>query len=231
MYALTLPGFDGVKPVAGPLFARVSNDFWQLLQSQNVAHPVLIGHSLGGTLGIMLAEQHSERLGGVLAVDGMPIFPGMERQTPAQRAQAAMQIATMLASASTPAQFEMAERTYSLPYMVTSAGDVNAIAPLAARSDAAASGAWMAEDMQLDLRPNLHDITVPLLEVAPYDPAVDSRFAASAAAKQASYAGLLAGDPSAKVQIIEHSRHFIMYDQPAALDAAIRNFLNSPGVL
>ncbi len=89
IYALTLPGFDGTAPVQGPLFKTVSADFWAMLASHNIVMPIVVGHSLGGTLAIMLAEQHSDRIRGVIAVDGLPVFPGTENQSAAQRAAAA----------------------------------------------------------------------------------------------------------------------------------------------
>src|SRR5579872_486295 len=64
IYALTLPGFDGQPPISGPLFDTTTADFWRLLQSKNIVKPIVIGHSLGGTMGFMLATQHPELLGG-----------------------------------------------------------------------------------------------------------------------------------------------------------------------
>ena len=67
-------------------------------------------------------------------------------------------------------------------------------------------------------------IAVFAWKIAPFDPKLDpfgpAKFA-DAAAKQRYYESLFAGAPQAKVQVIQPSRHFIMYDQPAALDAAL----------
>jgi pimeloyl-ACP methyl ester carboxylesterase len=230
VYALTLPGFDGQPAVTGDLFGKVSSDFWNLLSSHRIAKPIVIGHSLGGTLGFMLAQQHSDRLGALIAVDGMPIFPGMQLVDATQRSAMAQRMASMMGAMKTPAQFEAAERTYSLPFMVSSPADVDAIAPLTARSDADATARWMQQDLTLDLRPNLSAIAIPVLELVPFDPKLDPNGPAklaSAAQKQAYYGSLLKGDPTAKVQVIEPSRHFIMYDQPDALHAAIVSFIEN----
>lgn len=225
VYALTLPGFDGRAPISGPLFKTFSTDFWAMLSAHSIRKPVLIGHSLGGTLAIMLAEEHSRRLGGVVAVDGLPILPGEDRMTPAQRAAAAKRIVAMIGGPSTPAQFEAVERSYVLPRLITSPADIAAVAPLIARSDPHATAAWMAEDMTTDLRPNLDAVTVPLLEIAPYDPRIQSTMFPNAKAVRSYYASLLAGDTTAQVETISPSRHFVMLDRPHALDAAITAFL------
>lgn len=213
IYALTLPGFDGQPAIRGPLFKTVSSDFWSLLRTREIDKPIVIGHSLGGTLGIMLAEQHSNRLRAVVAVDGMPVLPGMEKLTPAQREAAAQRFAAML-STQTPQQFEYAEKTYVLPTLMSSPADVAAVAPLVARSDPKAAGAWAAQDVSTDLRAQLGRIGVPLLEILPGSTLVPY------------YTSLLAGDTTAHVVPIENSRHFVMYDQPAALHAAIAQFLS-----
>jgi pimeloyl-ACP methyl ester carboxylesterase len=130
----------------------------------------------------------------------------------------------------TPAQFETAERTYSLPFMMTASTDIDAVAPLTARSDPAATAAWMQQDLTLDLRPNLSAIRIPVLEVAPFDPKLDPNGPANistATEKQAYYASLLQGAQTAKVQVIQPSRHFVMYDQPQALHAAIAAFIEN----
>lgn len=225
MYALTLPGFDGHPAIKTPLFQTVSADFWTLLQSESIVKPVVIGHSLGGTLAIMLAEQHPDKLGGVISVDGLPTFPGMDRMTADQRAQAAAQMTSAMAQASTPEQFAAMEKTYVLPNLMTSADDITVVAPLAARSDIAATAAWTAADIALDLRPQLTNVSTPLLVIAPYDAAFESKVLPDAAAKRAYYEALLANDPAANVQMIEPSRHFVMYDQPQKLHDAIAAFL------
>jgi pimeloyl-ACP methyl ester carboxylesterase len=225
IYALTLPGFDGHLAIKGPLFQTVSADFWTLLQNESIAKPVVIGHSLGGTLAIMLAEQHSDKLGGVVSVDGLPTFPGMDRMTADQKAQAVAQMTAAMASSSTPAQFAATEKNYVLPNLMTSPDDIAAVAPLTARSDPAATAAWMSEDLELDLRPQLTAVSTPLLVIAPYDAAFESRILPDAAAKRGYYEALLANDPAANVQMIEPSRHFIMYDQPKKLHDAIASFV------
>lgn len=222
VYALTLPGFDGAPGVNTPLFTTVEADFWNLLETRGIQKPALIGHSIGGTLAIALAEQHPDRLRSAIAVDGLPIFPGMDFMNAPQRSAMAAQTAAMIA-ATPQAQFAASQKR-TLPYMVTSPKDVDAIANAAANTDPAVAAQWVKEDLLLDLRPGLKSAAVPILEIAPFDPQLDpfgpGKFA-DPAAKQRYYESLLAGAPQAKVKVIQPSRHFIMYDRPAELDAAL----------
>ncbi|MGD0969137.1 MAG: alpha/beta hydrolase [Candidatus Aquilonibacter sp.] len=229
VYALTLPGFDGRHGAAGPLFQTVTTDFWAWLTAQNIGKPILIGHSLGGSLAILLAEQHSELLKAVVAIDGLPILPGEDVQSAATREQNAKDMAGAINMLSTSSQFADAEETYTLPMMVSSSKDVSGIGSKVEHDgvDIGTSAAWIAEDMTLDIRPDLNKITVPLVVIAPYDDPIDQKMWPTSAAKKAYYLQMLSGDPTAQVEMIIPSRHFIMLDQPQMLDTALDAFLKT----
>ena len=77
----------------------------------------------------------------------------------------------------------------------------------------------MADDMQLDLRPDVPKITVPVTLLYP-DNGVPERMDPF---YQAAYASM----PSKTLIRIDRSKHFIMLDQPAQFDAALDAFLKS----
>jgi pimeloyl-ACP methyl ester carboxylesterase len=227
VYAVTLPGFDGRPAATPPLFDRVTSDFWSFIATQHVARPVLIGHSLGGTLAILLGEQHPERLRGIIALDGMPLFPGMERVTAEQRASSAQQAATAIA-AETHSQLLDYEKGYMhSPGGVLDPALADQLAELEARSDPPTVAEWLREDFTADLRPDLARISVPLLEIAPYNAPdlVGAPVQYSASDKAQYYATLLAGAPKMQVVPISPARHFAMFDQPQQLFTIIDGFL------
>jgi pimeloyl-ACP methyl ester carboxylesterase len=238
VYTVTLAGFDGVPPPApdakaGTLLDRADASLLQLIERKHIDKPVLVGHSIGGTLSLRFAGEHAGLLSGVVAVDGLPIFPGMERVSAAQRQAIAAQMKAKLA-AMTPAQFKAA----ALPYMqhvgVIDPQLAAREAPLVGRSDAQATADYMAADVAADYRPGLKQANVPILEISPYN-APD--FAAAAAMskqpvmgeaqKTAYYQSLLANAPDAKVVSISPSRHFVMLDQPVKFQRALDGFLKS----
>ncbi|MDQ2872472.1 MAG: alpha/beta hydrolase, partial [Candidatus Eremiobacteraeota bacterium] len=86
------------------------------------------------------------------------------------------------------------------------------------------------EDVLLDLRPSLAKATLPILEIAPFDATLDTKppmSLASPAIKQQYYQSIVANAPNAHVVVIPNSRHFIMYDQPAALHTQLASFISS----
>jgi pimeloyl-ACP methyl ester carboxylesterase len=227
VYAVSLPGFDGRPAATAPLFDRVTNDLWAFLDKQKIARPVVIGHSLGGTLAILLGEQHPERLRGIVAVDGLPIFPGMERATAEQRVSTADQMAGPIAGQSHAQLLD-----FEKGYMRTAGGvldtaQADQAAELEARSDPAAVAQWLREDLMTDLRPGLAKISVPLLEIAPYyaPDLANAPYKYSEDEKATYYRGLLAGAPKLQVVTISPARHFVMLDQPQRFFTTVDAFV------
>ncbi|RJG21926.1 alpha/beta fold hydrolase [Massilia cavernae] len=98
VYVVTLPGFDGRPAVAGAGFDSARDALKQLIATRKIDKPVLIGHSMGGALALAVAAQLLDQVGGVVAVDGLPIFPTMENLPREQRSMMA-QIAALNAPA------------------------------------------------------------------------------------------------------------------------------------
>jgi len=229
VYALTLPGFDG-RPATTktPLFGTFASDFNALLDQRKIDKPIVMGHSLGGTLAIMLGEQESNRLKAIVAVDGLPVYPLMANMTPEQRKAGGAQAAAPIAS-SDPATTLAYEKRFMSTFGTIDSALVDPTATLEAKSDPKAVAAWFQEDITSDLRPDLAKITIPLLEIMPYYAPDHTHppLQYTQAETLAFYQSLLAGAPQAKVVPIPDARHFAMLDQPAAFYAAVEKFVAS----
>jgi pimeloyl-ACP methyl ester carboxylesterase len=231
VYAVTLAGFDGVPaPAGGSLFDRADASLKQLIEQRKIDKPVLVGHSLGGTLALRFAGEHPRMISGVVAVDGLPVFPGIERMGMEQRKAMAAQIRQQMGALS-PEQFAAQSLAYMQHVGVIDPQLAARYAPMNTRSDIKASARYMAEDMLADYRPLLKSANVPILEISPYNApdVIQSPTAMSEARKTAYYESLLAGAPQASVVSISPSRHFVMLDQPAKFQRTLEGFLASLG--
>jgi pimeloyl-ACP methyl ester carboxylesterase len=223
VFAVSLPGFDGRPVVAGPLIDRVTSDFWKMLDGQKIVRPIVIGHSLGGILAIVLGEQHPERLRGIIAIDGLPIIPGLERVPVEQRAAALPPVAGQ-----TREQFLAFEKSFMRsPLGVLDPELADRAAELEANSDTGAVSVWLREILTSDFRPDLAKITVPLLEIAPYyaPDLANAPVQYTEAQKVEYYRGLLSGTPKVQIVSVSPSRHFAQLDQPDKVFAIVDAFL------
>lgn len=228
IYAVTLAGFDGVPPPkdSRDLAPQAVASLAGLIRERRIEMPVLIGHSVGGALVTLFAEQHADLIAGVIAVDGLPVFPGMEDMPPAERQAEADKMATEVANA-TRAQFEKQDFTFMQPPCTIDPAVDARYLPLIARSDQATVAEYLRQGVPADLRPGLRHITVPLLEISPYYAPDFSEppMQLTEAEKTAWYERQLAGAPDARVVSISPSRHCVMFDQPEKLNHAIADFL------
>ncbi len=230
VYVVTLAGFDGVPAPTevGNLFDRADAELLKLIKQRHIDKPVLVGHSLGGTLALRFAGEHAGLISGVVAVDGLPILPGMERASAEQRQAMATRMQQKM-SIETPTQFQAQSLVFMQNIGVIDPKLAARYAPMNARSDIKASAQYMAEDLTFDGRAGLKSATVPILEISPYYAADFStpRMVMSEAKKAAYYQSLLADAPNAKVVSIAPSRHYVMLDQPVKFQQTLDGFLKS----
>ena len=226
VYLVTLPGFDGRAPRTGVTLDSLQDDLLALIGQKKMQRPVLVGHSLGGTLSLAFATRHSDRIAGVVAVDGLPVFPGSENLTDRKpladgtRAQFGAQ---------TREQFAAGQQMYMRTIGVLAEPLAVELAALAARSDVGATADFAAQIMALDLRSRLPGISVPVVEISPFNEADFAQMGIDEARKTGYYRMLLNGTPKVEVVSISPARHFVMFDQPekfaAALDQALTGML------
>jgi len=225
VYVVTLPGFDGRPAVAGDPFDAARAALAELIAARKLARPVVVGHSIGATLALALAQEQPGRIGGVVAIDGLPVFPRTEDMPLDQRPAMAEAMRARMAALSGPA-FAAQQQQYMRSIGMVDMGRADDAARLTARSDPAAAAAYMGAALSRDLRPGLDRIKAPVLLLVPYyapdAPALNDMTVGD---KLAYYRELMAGTPRLEVEPVDRARHFAMIDQPEAVVEAIRRFL------
>lgn len=225
VYVVTLPGFDGRAPQDGNMVEGARKALRELIVSRKLARPVLIGHSMGGTLAFAVAEDAPELVGGVVAIDGLPVMPQTEDMPPEVRQPMAQRMKAQMSQLS-PEAFAGQQRQYMQTIGVRDMNQAQALAQLSSKSSPAAVAQAVSDVLSLDLRPGLSRITAPVLEVSPYFDADAAQAGITEQGKADYYRSLLAGAPKAEVVSIAPARHFAMFDQPEKLVEIIRTFLS-----
>jgi pimeloyl-ACP methyl ester carboxylesterase len=217
VYAVTLPGFDGVPAVAPPYLPAFEKSIVDLIAQEHLAHPVVVGHSLGGHLAVKLAEDVPS-IAAAMAIDALPLFPlPRPGETAASRATSAAAFGDAMLA--TPDGKYAAQQKMVDGYLVTSDTNVALVTDHALKSDKTTEVKSATEMMMEDLGPKLTTITAPvtILAPAPND--------ASASDTAAQYAQLYAGTAHLTVTPIAPSKHFIMLDQPEKFRTALDAFV------
>jgi pimeloyl-ACP methyl ester carboxylesterase len=226
VYVLTLPGFDGRPAAPAKAFDAARAAVEKLIAQRRLDRPVIVGHSLGATMAFAVAEDKPAQVGGVVAIDGLPVMPGTETLPPAERSRYAQTMKARLAGTNA-ALFASQQQGYMRTIGVMDMGKADDLALLTGRSDPASVGQYAADVLELDLRPGLKNIQAPVLVISPFFDLDAGPQGLTANAKADYYRSLVQGAPKIDVVTVEPARHFAMIDQPQQVNDAIRRYLAS----
>ena len=199
-------GFAGLASDAnggGPLIEPLADEIARYVASAGLKRPAVVGHSMGGTLALMLALKG--RAGRVMVVDMLPAGAAMVGGTASGLGFLADQLSGYLTRT-------VAGRRY-LAQMV-------AQAPGAKGSDPDVIANALRDLANIDLGPQLPRLSAPLEVV--YAVGSDPQQAAAITRRfRAAYAGA----KGAVLKSVGPSGHMVMADQPARFHALLKDFL------
>lgn len=219
-HVVSLAGFAGQAPVAGPLLATARQELLAYVAQQRLHRPALLGHSLGGFLALELAAAAPAQFSQVIVLDALPfgVAAAQPQLTEAQVRQATPTPAALGQQfASLPAaQFAQLQRQLLAPTVADTAHLRQLLAERLA-SDPAALGSATAEMLQTDLRPQLPRLAMPVLVLGSDATArlLLQKPAASPAECRQAYAAQYAAVPHLTLEMHSTARHFLQYDAPA----------------
>lgn len=221
LHLIQVAGFAGEPPRAngqGPVLAPTAEAIDAYLVEQHLAPATLIGHSLGGTMILYLADHHSADLKKALVVDSLPFYATLMMGPNVTVAQA-QPMADGIRSGKS--KMTDAQRVQMMAVMASAETDKDMIAQWSKASDASAVANALADDLTLDLRRGLGDITTPITLVYPdYAPLGRPKGGADQM-----YRGTYAALKTMTFVPVTNSVHFVMLDQPAQFNAALDAFL------
>lgn len=223
VHLINLAGFAGEPSRAnasGAIFVPTAEALDAYLVEQHLTPATVIGHSLGGTMVLYLAEHHGADLNKGMMVDALP-FWGALMGGPTATPESLKPMADKIRASRAPMPPEQRDRM--LASMATLQANKDMVAGWGKASDGGVVVNAMADDMTLDLRPGLATITTPLTLVYPdYAPLGSPK-----GTSDMMYRGAYAPDKSMAFVLATDSLHFIMLDQPAQMDAALDQFLKN----
>ena len=223
LHIIQVAGFAGSPPRAnaqGLVVQPTVDAIDAYIKTNKLQTPKVIGHSLGGLMGSMLAFQHPEDVGGLMIVDSLPFFGalfGMKDTAAAVPQAANMRDNTLAQSQDDYAKSE----TVFMHSLVKSPDGCKQATKWALASDKSVVARAAYEDMTTDIRPELPKIKIPVTMLYPWDASSGFPQAATDRLYQENYVDL----PNKKIIRIDDSFHFIMLDQPEKFADEVDKFL------
>lgn len=221
LHVLNLAGFAGEPAGAntdGEILAPSVEAIDAYIKASHLQKPVVVGHSLGGLMALMLAKAHPEDTGKLVIVDTLPYVGVIFSPTATVdmvRPQAAAMRDGMVAA---PADAFRAQQAAGTARLVTDPDNQAKLLDWSMTSDRRVLAESFYEDMTIDLRPDLAAINTPTVLIYPVAAGED------ATTTEATYQANYATKPNMTFHRID-SRHFIMLDQPAVFQSALESAL------
>ncbi len=223
LHLVQIAGFAGAPARAnatGPIIQPTVDALDAYIKTNHLKAPRVIGHSLGGLMGMMLAVQHTNDVGKLMIVDSLPFFSVL---------QGAYTVADATPRAAAARDYILNESQYAyaegekeyLSYLVKSPEGRKIATNWALASDKSVVARALYDDMTTDLRSKLDEIKIPVTVLYPWD--FSSGFPESATDRL--YHENFAALPNKTIVRIEGSYHFIMLDQPVRFATEVEAFL------
>jgi N-formylmaleamate deformylase len=219
-HVLTLAGFASEPPIEPPFLPTVRDGVLKYIDDRGLRQPIIIGHSLGGVLGLWLGVTAPFRIGRIVTIDGVPFLPGLTNPDATPDSIRSMALGMRDAVVGASASDRARQASLTLPMLVTKPEHLRMATEWAAASDPTTSGHALMEIMTTDLRPQVSQIVRPVLLIAP-----DAPEGIAPDRVRRSYRQQFAPIPDHHIVFIPKTRHFVMLDDPAAVLAAVNAFL------
>ncbi|ANP46611.1 alpha/beta fold hydrolase [Candidatus Viadribacter manganicus] len=227
VHLVQLNGFAGAPVGAngdGEVAAPAADEIARYIGENRLDDPAVIGHSMGGTIGMMLAARHPDSVGKLMVVDMFP-FMGAMFGGPGATAESVTPIADQIRGAMRMAQQGVVsdQTRATIATMVRTEAARPEIMEHARQSNVSTIANAFHELIVTDLRPELANIRAPLTVlyvIPPQAPVTPEQYDGY---MRASYASV----PTARIVKIEDSYHFIMIDQFDRFMGEVNAFLGS----
>lgn len=225
IHLVELAGFASTPAIANPegkVIAPAVDAIAEYIHTQHIKAPVIIGHSLGGEIALMLGARHPDQVGRLMIVDALPFYslmfnPAATSENTARQATTTREWLLGLS----PEQSAEYQKT-SIARLVKTEAVQPALVAAGINSDRKTVADAVYELMVTDLRPELARIRAPVEIVYAYD----ALFGIPVARVDAMYRQAYHSVPDIHYTRIDDSFHFVMLDQPERFSGAVESFLN-----
>ncbi len=225
-HVLSLAGFGGTPAKPGPVLEPARDALIAYIESHKLVRPVIVGHSLGGSLALALGTNKPDLVGPLVVVDGLPFISGVTRPgITAEQARASAEGMKKHFSTIDDTTYRQNVLSGAMTRaMVVSDKDHERIIAWGLASDRATVTEAMTELYSTDLRADLARITSPSLVLgswAGYKPYTDR------ARTESIYREQFSQLRNVSIVLSDTARHFIMFDEPQWMFEQIETFLNA----
>ncbi len=204
-HVFTFAGFGNAAPIEGQWLTKIKDDVVAYVKELKLKKPILLGHSLGGTLSLWLASVEPDMFSKIIAVDALPssaalMIPNYKGEPISYDNPQSKMMLRMDSVA-----FE-AMNAQTVPYMCKNTEKQKVLIDWMNKAHRKTYVYGYIDMLNLDLREAIANIKIPVIVLGAANP--------DKATVEKIYKAQYEKLPSVVIHYAENSAHFVMYDQP-----------------
>lgn len=200
-HVLTMPGFAGVPPQDAPSLDNWIKSIAAYIQEQRLGKPIIVGHSMGGGMAMMLAAGYPDLIGKIVVVDALPCLAAMGNPSFKSNPQPDCN-AFVGQFTSMPDSVFLKMQKRNIPALIADTVHRKEVISWGVRSDRKTFAVLYCQFSNLDMRDTIAHITCPALVL------LEAPFSGIKPVITAQYSKLA----GARLEYATSGLHFLMYD-------------------
>lgn len=225
LHLVTIKGFGNKEKAEVDLYLKaVKDELIAYTKENNLKNPILIGHSMGGFLGLWVAAEEPELFTKIISVDGVPYFPVL--QMPGITPEAAKPMAENMktAMANLDESTALANQKMIVASMIATEEKREKVVQMGMNSNPLVVGQAYGEMFTTDIRPLMSTIKAPVLVFGSW--AAYQNFGATKESVSNGYKNQVKDIQNARLLVAEKAYHFVFYDEPEWFYSELDKFLS-----
>ena len=214
-FTLTMAGFAGVQPQPNATFTDWETGIASYIKENKIEKPILIGHSMGGSLALSIASDYPDLIRKIVVVDALPCLQALSNPGFISTENPDCSSLVNQMTALTQEQFYQMQ-TSSISRLVAETSKQELVISWSVKSDRTTFAEMYCDFTNTDLREKIKGIECPALIL------LEDSFKAIKPAIEGQYKNL----KKVNLQYSNKGLHFIMFDDKEWYMNQLTNFLN-----
>ncbi|MFT5278059.1 MAG: N-formylmaleamate deformylase [Glaciecola sp.] len=225
VHLMSVKGFGSTPATRHFSLEKLLNDIVHYIDSNKLQNPNIIGHSMGGLTGFMLASYHEDKIGKLVSIDGLPFIGPILTRTNATTADMMRpQAQNIKAMFTNMTKQQLRSQTQQGIYVqATSLANQTRVVEMASQSDPSTVGRAMYDVLTIDMREPLKKSSTTILMLG-----ASGGFTELAQHEQvrALYEQQFENVKNAEVVMNTKTRHFMFFDDAQWVSQQVTQFLD-----
>ncbi|WP_373523850.1 alpha/beta fold hydrolase [Aquiflexum sp.] len=225
LHLVTIKGFGNMEKADADFYLKsVKDELIAYTKENNLKNPIIVGHSMGGFLGLWAVAEEPKLFAKIISVDGVPYFPVF--QIPGITPEVAKPMAESMKTAMANMDKATAEANQKMivSSMIATEEKRDKVVQMGMNSNPVIVGQAYGEMFTTDIRPLMSKVKTPVLVFGSW--AAYQNFGATKESVTLGYQNQLKDIDHVKLLVAEKGYHFVFYDEPEWFYSELDKFLS-----